>query len=155
MTSTQTTENTMNDVDLLGAFGATSTRMVDNATVFIPDNRRHAFASEVSHFSALPNTSKRELVLPTEADADLLRAQLRCYARENGYTINLPAEDKFGRALNAGLVLTYRIAPRRSDDNENGEVTVTSVSDAADASAAGADAASQAATDTAKLALAK
>lgn len=131
--------DTVGELDF-SIFGAVSVRMVDNQTVDIPPARRAAFAQEVAHFSALPNTKKRELVLPSAADANLLRAQLKSYAREHDLNVAFPVEDKFGRRLNDGAMITYRIAPRtESDASKNGAVTVSSVANQANASKAGAD----------------
>lgn len=133
MTSTNTEIQTTDTTDFLAAMGATSERMIDNNSVNIPDNRRCAFSQEVTHFSALPNTHKRELTMPSEADADLLRLQLRQYAREFDLICSFPDKAKDGRLLNAGCTVTYRIAARKADDDQNGEVEVTSVSSADDA----------------------
>jgi hypothetical protein len=132
MTSTSTSSATETTFDL-SAFGAVSQRMVDNSTVEISPARRSAFASEVTHFSALPNTSKRELQMPDSESADMLRLQLRQYARENDLIVGFPVESKDHRQLNSGTTVTYRIAPRRADDSENGDVEVSTVTDAAGA----------------------
>lgn len=134
MTS-QTTSQPATEIsedELLGAFGATSTRLVDNSTVFISPERRTAFAHLANHFATLPVTSKREMVLPDSDAADLLRLQIRQFAKEFNLICGFPVESKDHRQLNAGCVVTFRIAPRRADDDQDAE-EVTAVTDAADA----------------------
>lgn len=134
MTSQTTSQpaTDINETDLMSAFGASSTRLVDNSTVFISPERRQAFAHLANHFAGLPVTSKREFVLATEADADLMRLQIRQFARENNLICGFPTESKDHRQLNAGCVVTFRIAPRRADDDADAEEVAT-VTDAADA----------------------
>lgn len=133
MTSTQSTEiQTTDTIDLLDAFGATSTRLVDNSTVDISDARRAAFAQEAMRFSNLPVTAKRELIVPTESDADLIRLQIKQFAREHNYIAGFPVESKDGRRLNEGTTVTFRLAPRRADDSteDDQDAEIASADDA-------------------------
>lgn len=135
MSTTDSTTTTDPTTDFLAAFGATSTRIVSNSTVDIPDHRRQAFAQELAFFSGQPNTVKRELVLPTEADAVLLRAQLKSYAGEHNVGASFPDRDKFGRLLNSGCMVTYRFSAHRAESTVS-EVAVTTVADAESAALA-------------------
>jgi hypothetical protein len=135
MTDTDTTANpTMPyanaDGDPFAALGVVSHRIVDNSTVDIPANVRKVLATEVTYFSGQPNTTKRELVFPDSAAADLFRAQIKSYAKEHDLGAYLPVEDKFSRKLNAGNLVTYRFSARKDiSDVDTSTVTVSKAAD--------------------------
>ena len=125
-----TPANVNSDGDPFAALGIVSSRVVDNSTVAIPANVRMVLAGEVTYFSGQPNTTKRELTFPTEAAADLFRAQLKSYAKEHDLNVYLPAEDKFERKLNAGVLVTYRFSARKDVSAvDTKTVTVTPAAD--------------------------
>lgn len=103
-------------------FGAV--KPLDNQTVEIPDDRRADFANAVTYFSAQPNTAKLSVTMDSVKDADLLRAQIKQYAREHNLSAGLPAKDKFGNTLNEGTKVTFRFAPHR-DKTTAAPVTTT------------------------------
>jgi hypothetical protein len=132
-TDTTTTPTTYvnADGDPFAALGTdVKVRSVNNSTVDIPDNVRKLIASEVTHFSGLPNTEKRELTFPTEERANKYRMQLKSYAREHNLNCYMPATLKDGTEANTNGRVTYRLAPhteRSAVDTKT--VTVTAAAD--------------------------